>query len=80
MKGVSKEGFLDPFIDFPKYSDWFLGEKAQKWRNKHEVDIVNNLKTLSLWQSEFPDKQPSEVKLEVMELRAKIEVLEGNKK
>ena len=33
----------NPFEDFPKYSDWWLGEKAIRWRKKHEVEILRQL-------------------------------------
>jgi hypothetical protein len=76
MRGMSTE---NPFIDFPKYNDWFYSEKALRWRSKHEAEIVNSLKLLLLWQSEFPGKQPSEVKQEIVGLKARIEILEERK-
>ena len=34
----------NPFDDFPKYTDWFLGEKALSWRKKHEAEILDEIK------------------------------------
>lgn len=30
----------NPFDDFPEYTDWFVGQKALKWRMTHEAEIL----------------------------------------
>ena len=34
----------NPFEDFPRKSDWFVGEKALEWRDKHEKEILDLIK------------------------------------
>ena len=37
---------INPFDDFPTYSEWFVGEKALKWREEHETNILEAMEAV----------------------------------
>ncbi len=36
----------NPFDDFPKYTEWFVGEKTLSWRKKHEAEILEAMEAM----------------------------------
>lgn len=45
----------NPFDDFPKYTDWFVGEKSLAWRKRHEAEILEIIDKLDAVREVAPE-------------------------